>query len=69
MIPILIAMAPGFPGLAMSLIALFKQYPQFTPDQITTVVAEILAQAGPEFDSALAKMAADEQVHPPVKEG
>ena len=66
MIPILIAMAPGFPGLVMSIIALFKQYPQFTPEQITTVVASVLSQAGTEFDAALAKMAADEAVHPPV---
>jgi hypothetical protein len=66
MIPILIAMAPGFPGLVMSIIALFKQYPQFTPEQISTAVAATMAQAGPEFESALAKMAAYEAAHPPA---
>jgi hypothetical protein len=66
LIPILIAVIPELPGLAESIIALWKKYPQLTPEQITTAVFAVVSQSDAAFASVDAKIAADEAAHPPT---
>lgn len=65
-LPILLQLVPEIPPLIAAIVALRKTYPQLTPEQIQAIVAEVTAQADTAFDSALAKIAADQAAHPPT---
>ena len=60
---IILSVVPEIPPLIAAIVALRKQYPQLTPEQIQALVAEISNQADSAFDSALAKIEADKQAH------
>jgi hypothetical protein len=61
---ILLALIPEIPPLIAAIAALRKQYPQLTQEQILAIVADVTSQSDSAFDSALAKIAADQAAHP-----
>ena len=57
---------PEVVALVKALAALRKKYPAMTADQINAAVASITAEADTAFDDVLAKIAADQEAHPPT---
>ena len=67
LLPIVLALIPEIPDLAIAIDGMFKKYPQLTPEQIINVLVAVVAQSNPAAASALAKFAADDVIHPQVK--
>jgi ABC-type transporter MlaC component len=65
-VSIVLALIPEIQSIVAAIAALRKQYPQLTPEQIQAIIADVTSQADTAFDSALAKIAADQAAHPPV---
>jgi hypothetical protein len=65
--PLVLALIPEIPDLAVAIAGMFKKYPQLTPEQIVTVLVAVVAQSNPAADSILAKFAADDIAHPPTQ--
>ena len=63
-VDVLVAVIPELPGVIVGLLGLLKKYPALTPEMIVALAVEITAQADAGFDSAMAKMVADQKAHP-----
>lgn len=55
---------PYLPALIGDFVALFKKYPQLSPEQITAMVQVITSQSDQTALAALAEIAADQAAHP-----
>jgi hypothetical protein len=63
-IAIATAVVGDLPSLILAITALFRRFPQLTPEMLTTEVLSACASADTAFAAAIAKIAADQAAHP-----